>query len=37
MPSNIDDQVIAGTNINKNPALPAPKIVKTRGMESGVI
>ena len=37
MPSNIDDQVIAATNINKNPALPAPKIVKTRGMESGVI
>lgn len=35
--SNIDDQVIAGTNINKNPELPAPKIVKTIGMESGVI
>ena len=35
--SNIDDQVIAGTNVNKNPQLPAPKIVKTQGMESGVI
>jgi hypothetical protein len=37
MGSNIDDQVIAGTNVNKNPQLPAPKIVKTQGMESGVI
>lgn len=37
MGSNIDDQVIAGTNVNKNPELPAPKIVKTVGMESGVI
>ena|SRR3990170_6952005 len=37
MPSNIDDQIIAGTNVNKNPSLPAPKIVKTVGMESGVI
>lgn len=36
MPSNIDD-VIAGTDIKKNPELPAPKIVKTQGMESGVI
>ena len=37
MGSNIDDQVIAGTNVNKNPPLPAPKIVKTQGIESGVI
>ena len=37
MGSNIDDQIIAGTNINTNPGLPAPKIVKTEGMESGLI
>jgi len=40
MGSNIDDQVIAGTNIDKNPELPAPtKIIKhgPGDIESGVI
>lgn len=38
MGSNIDDQVIAGTNINKNPELLPPKVVKTVAeRESGVI
>ena len=36
MTSNIED-TIAGTSIKKNPELPAPKIVKTQGIESGVI
>lgn len=30
-------EIMAGTNIEKNPELPAPKIVKTEGIESGQI
>jgi hypothetical protein len=31
------DEIMAGTNIEKNPELPAPKIVKTEGIASGQI
>lgn len=40
MASNIDDQKIAGTNVKKNPELPAPTKVVARGpkdTDSGVI
>ena len=38
MGSNIDDQTIAGTNVNKNPELPPPRVVVSGAqVESGVI